>query len=297
MLHHPSISEIFFKKLNGEHYQNALRFQEEGRWRNALAELRQGAEEEDGMCYWWLYELCDCERIWGVRIPIDEYIHVLEKGSKNNARCRASFFSIAPKLRSLRQYEQSFLDTNDTYAIAYFYWHWARFGVLEQGERINDLKNKSRLFAKQSSEQGDFAGMYFYGYYHDDNESLELSAKKGFAPAQFQYAQRLMQDEQHIEQALFWLRKAAEQEHYQALELICELLLKQKNYAGALYWLKRRVDGTYPVTKSTAQQIMCIRMSDFQKVERCQESSRMLMGIGVIAPTLPFPYCPRMWSN
>lgn len=44
----------------GEHYQNALRYQEEGRWRDALAELRQGAEKGDGMCCWWLCESNGC---------------------------------------------------------------------------------------------------------------------------------------------------------------------------------------------------------------------------------------------
>lgn len=263
----------------GEHYQNALRYQEEGLWRDALAELKQGAEEKDGMCCWWLCLLHDINGLWGFTCPTKhDYDALVDTGKDTNPRCM--MLSIRRNIASSRTreiYGPLILSSGDQYAISEYYKDQLLYGREPFIEAV-DLKFGEAY--RQAAESKDFVALYLYGDCYDPERywALELSAQKGFAIAQFSLARKLL-NTGHYDKALFWYRKAADQQYDTAQKMICAIFHDRKNYAALLYWLKRRKESVIPKFRVDACKMLEDLKEHFEKIESCRLTCFVLMGI------------------
>ena len=259
------------------HYQNALRYQEEGRWRDALAELKQGAAEGDGMCCWWLCFLHDINGLWGFSfVSKHDYNALIDKGKDTNARCMAMF--VMENARSIQKYEPLILTSGDHYAVSNYYKYQLLRGVTY--EAAIDVGTRYEESLRQAAESRDFMGLYYYGNCRDEDRrwALELSAQKGFALAQTALARKLL-DKDRVDEASVWLRKAAEQQYRDAQVMLCTMLRVRKNYAALLYWLKRVTESIIPQVREDAFGELEDMKEHFEKIEHCRSSCFALMAI------------------
>lgn len=252
------------------HYTNALCLLEQNRWRDAVKELKEGAEENEGMCFWLLSE-AGLGRFWGIQHKKDW----LKKGYMTGVpRCLLKYYRYnGSSPQEKLEISKRILDSDDDYTKGEYYRH------IENSE-------KAAFYYRRSALSGDFFGMIEYAYYSQEDKYLIIPAEKGNVKAQLELAFRLS-DKENYKDAIYWYRKAADQEHlYCQYILICLFLklgsspIELQNIAAGYYWVKRaRNSIVESFVPSHAINLLESRKSDFQKIDACQSSCFALMAV------------------
>lgn len=113
---------------------------------------------------------------------------------------------------------------------------------------------KVHYYTREAADQGFDAAIYDLGLFYLNGVGVEKNIDKavtyfeqaatnGFAAAQFYYGACLSTDSTTIDQAYFWVQKAADQGYIPAFAVVAEQAFQQADYAKALKYAQMAADG------------------------------------------------------
>lgn len=213
-------------------YKRALAAQKEGRWRDALALVKEGVSNDESMCMW-LLGRCARSEYWGVTMSRTELISLYEHGAElGNTRCMLQLCIINYQ-NYIGKYRDKITFSDDNYTKGECY---------SLGFILPQHVTLAQRFLSQENDCFYYNSLAYLkrcvlrGPCNKEEELLKLSAEEGYAPGQVLLA---FYYETGSPQYMYWLKKAADQQHIESFMLLAKEYLSVERYAAALYYLER----------------------------------------------------------
>lgn len=265
--------------MEGSPYELALLALREGKWKDVLCILQDGASKGNGLCMWWLGR-CHEKGIW---TPKDEQkaIEWYRKGADvGNARsCIALAVHLEPtdKPKALSLAKEVLTISDDQFSVGACHFHG-----------LGTLKNYVKAFNcfKQANDPFSVSWVSYcyykgYGTLQNREEARNwdfLAASEGMLENQY----NLGDDFQYMkdyESAIYWFRKAAEQEDADSQYYLILLFLKMNKKAAALYWSTRLFQNYDKKYETKLLEITEENVELFNVVRKCRQSCMTLIAI------------------
>jgi TPR repeat protein len=264
--------------MEGSRYDLALYSMSQGDWRKVLQLLEEGSSRGEGRCMWWL-GWCYGNGVW---VPKDrnKAKEWFQKGADaGDTRAMANLgwmlFRDGQTQKGIELGKSVLTKTNDDYAKALCHY-----------EGLGTLKNyvKALFHYKQANDcfgNAWVSDCYFKGYGALKNEEEAnnwdfLAASAGIPDSQHNLGVDF-QLKKDYSSAIYWYRKAAEQQDADSQYKLIQVYLKLEKFAAALYWCLK-IDGGIKY-QSKVENILNTYRIMFDGVRKCQSCCMALISI------------------